>query len=193
MADLPESLPSLDVLTAEPFGVEVDKGGRKPADGSPRRRFTDQDKDRALMVLISVNEDLQKAHEITGVAKTTLSTWKSKLYADRYHELRVRYGKELEERCAAEMKAAVGVYNEVERETLFRLREEIPNLSPIELAKTLKEVSMARSKLVHTYMTLEGRPTQVTEQRSYDAIERRLVELGAVEAEVIENDETPAG
>lgn len=187
MSDLPDSLPPLDDLAAGKFGTEVTKGGRQPKDGSLRRHFSEGDKDRVLMVFLRTGKDQKRTCEITGVKEQTLRKWVNDLLADRLHELSVRYGQELEEANVADMKAMVSLYSENEREALIRLREEMPNLEARDLAKAVQHLSMARSKLVHTYMTLEGRPTQVTESRSVDDIERRLAEFGVVEAEVVED------
>lgn len=186
MADLPDSLPSLDELAASPFGVEVTKGGRQPKSGL-RKHYSDSDRDRVLLVYLRTGKDQGRTCEITGVNIHTLKKWVHETQADRLHELSVRYGQELEAANVADMKAMVSLYSENEREALIRLREAMPNLEARDLAKAVQHLSMARSKLVHTYMTLEGRPTQVTESRSVDDIERRLVELGAVEAEVVED------
>lgn len=189
MSDLPDSLPPLDELTAGKFGTEVTTGGRQPKNGV-RKHFTEADKDRVLMVFLRTGKDQKRTAEITGVQLATLRKWVNDLLADRLHELSVRYGQELEEANVADMKAMVSLYSENEREALIRLREEMPNLEARDLAKAVQHLSMARSKLVHTYMTLEGRPTQVTETRNPDDALRALVDAGVIEAEVVVEDDS---
>lgn len=182
---LPDTLPTLEELSAEPFGTEVTSGGRQPKEGL-RKHFTEADKDRVLMVLMRLGGDSKRAAELCGVRYATIQKWKNDLLADRYHELRVRYGQQLEEARIQDIQELVDAYSEAERAVVFRLRDEVDNLDPRDLAKAAQSLAVAKDKNIRDYLTLQGRPVQVTEQRNPDAALERLRELGVVDVEPIE-------
>lgn len=186
-------LPELSELTAEEFGT-IDGGGRPSADGTPRKRYAEEDKERALLSLLRCGRDLNKCAEVTGINRATLYEWSHKSRADLYHELRVKYGQQLEDELVGDIKEIVAAQAQVELDITHRLREEVPNLDIRDLAKAAQSMAVAKDKNIRDYLTLQGRPVQVTEQRSPDKALEELKRLGVLvdsDADEVQNDESP--
>lgn len=184
MAD-PDVLPSIEELTAAPVGVETG-GGRPGVDGSLRRTYTEDDKDRALMAILRCGGDHKRAAVLLGMKESTLYYWKSKGCADRYHELRVRFGPELEAHRIGEIQELADLYVQAERDVVIRLRDNVDDLDLRDLAKAAQMLAVAKDKNIRDYLTLQGRPVQVTEQRSPDKALEELERLGVIELEAVE-------
>lgn len=182
MTDL---LPDISELTAKPIGVETG-GGRPGKDGSLRRTYTDDDRQRALMCLLRCGGDAKRAAVLLDMKEETLKHWRSRSYADLYHELRVRFANELEQERIGEIQELADLYAQAEREVVTRLRDNVDDLDLRDLAKAAQSLAVGKDKNIRDYLTLQGRPVQVTEQRSPDKALEELERLGVIELESVE-------
>lgn len=113
----------------------------------------------ALMSLVANGGDVKAtAEELIDdefqVPVTTLRTWKDRTHAERYRELELKYGEELERMTIEKLRRNADRAAQIEAELL----EEIARGVPMEQrAQALRAVADSRSKSVDKLLAMTGR------------------------------------
>ena len=160
------------------------------------RGRTPEDVIRCLSVLAACHGASTKAESVLkeqgqNVDSSTLVRWR-KIYPKRYAALHDEMARELEEQGIRNGREMILELHEAERLALSKTIEALEGGKVRDPAGTLQRLATTRGITTDKLMTLTGRPTQITENRSVDEIIRALRARVGISAQVIEEKEEPA-
>lgn len=143
-------------------------------------------REKALMAIVA-SPDLDSAKEFLQGECDLLSTprkleWIRDNYRDQYNELRERVAPILEKSLTHNLLDNALFASEIEREAMGQLRERISEgrVATQYLSRVVRDLADAQSKAVEKKLSLEGRPTVITENRGPDEILKALEAKGIV-------------
>lgn len=165
------------------------RNGRTPADVI-----------RGLSVLASCHGSAVKATKVLQergeeIDNETLTAWRRR-YPIRYADLHDKISRDLEEAGIRHGRESILKLHEAEDLALEKTVEALKENKVRDPAGTLQRLATTRGITTDKLMTLTGRPTQITENRSVDEIIRALRARVGISAQVIEEKEPaelPAG
>lgn len=155
-----------------------------------------EDVDTALLVLALVGGSSVRAQEMLktkglSIPHTTLQDWRSKSYPNRYNDLCTRYRAEIEGEIVNNVRALALRASQVAQHALELEEQRIASGDTKDAAGSLRNIATSIGISVDKVMLMEGRPTQITEQRSSDDVLRELQAKGYVDSTAVD-DESPA-
>lgn len=117
-----------------------------------------------------------------GIPVDTVNSWRRR-HRERYEELRVQMGPELEAQAIADFRGFVQRAEEAKSLALEKTVDALEAGDIKDPAKTLQAISISQGIAVQKVLELSGRPTAIVEHRS---MAEALARLRALGAEVIE-------
>lgn len=151
------------------------------------RGRTPQDVINALSTVVACHGSINKAAEVTGITAATLSRWKA-AYPRRYAALHDTVSRELEEDGIRYGREMILKLHEAEELALEKTVDALKEGNVRDPAGTLQRLATTRGITTDKLMTLTGRPTSITENRSVEEILRALRAKAGIVAEVIESE-----
>lgn len=137
------------------------------------------DIERGLTALAMAGDNSIRAAELIGISASTLRNWRL-AHADRYEEIRLQRAPELERLIGNEARSLAIRYAAVEHQALDTAESKIGEANLTELSGLLKAAVIGKGVNLDKMLTLDGRPTNITEHRSRDDIFRELERDGLV-------------
>lgn len=110
----------------------------------------------------------------------TLDRWCKDQHVVRFEKLREQYAPRIEAQLANDLLSNARLAAETERMAIEAARIELENGSAKEPSKIARDLSQVKSQSVDKRLSLQGRPTQITEKRDINEIVRALVGLKVV-------------
>lgn len=149
-------------------------------------RYSPEEIDRGLLALALAGGNAMRASrelEALGhpVPWRTLYNWRDK-HAQRLSELRTEHAPKIEALIVREARDSALLAAQVEQAGLARLQDNIDDIDLKDLSKTVKDASVSKAVNVDQVLKLEGRPTQIVENRQASDLIRKLRASGAMDA-----------
>jgi transposase-like protein len=140
----------------------------------PRRKFSVEEKERALTALVLASSSVQ-AEEVTGIPARTLRQWKTEL-ADDYERIRSDMAPEIAKRVASDAEALARDIAEVERRLLARFDDAtIASLPARDVSTSLRNLSVSKGLQIDKISSpLRERPSHVNHTADFEEIINKL-------------------
>lgn len=157
--------------------------------------YRDEDVTAAFMALIASGGNYAEASRFCAtqgimVPESTLRGWATDTHGVRYQKLREEWAPRIEGALAEQMLDNARAAAEVERMAIEAARAQLEDGSAKEPAKIARDLSQVKSQSVDKRLALQGRPTQVTENRGINEIVTAL--QGMKVAVVVQPGDKPA-
>lgn len=167
---------------------------KPPADYLPVKKrvivrdYTDDEVQRALYALIAFGGSAAPARRALlaafdlDVPAHTLRSWREGKYAQRYTDLQVAHGTDIEDALIRDTRDIARAAGAAMREAIDRVYEGIgdPRLRATEAAQIAAAMSKVQAASVDKLLSLTGRPQVITETRSAADIIRALEAKGVI-------------
>lgn len=124
---------------------------------------------RAMVEYIRLGS-FRGAAEAAGVDQRSVRRWVERDHRAEYLGLRERWAPEIERRVVAQCLESADMAGDALREMIVRLRDAAPELEPKELASAARQLAQVRASELDKFLTLLGRPQQVSEVRHADVM-----------------------
>ena len=123
-----------------------------------------------------------------AIPRGTLEKWANRQHVDRYARVREELLPKIHAQIAADCEELAALGAQLERETLEKYREELPNLRASEAASAVRNIATSKAINVDKATLLRNRPTQIVEHRDASELIRKLEAVGVIEGSVSEID-----
>jgi hypothetical protein len=167
----------------------------------PAAPFTQAEIDKCLTAMIAYAGSATNAirylqhnePEVRCPTPGTLINWSRTTHWERYEQLRETWAAKVEQTVANDMRDAAREAIDVERLAVQRARERLEAGRDDDPAKSAASLARVAQSNVDKLLSLTGRPSQITENRTVSELLRSLVASGALHlADEPEQLEAPA-
>ena len=147
----------------------------------PAAPFSQEQIDDALMALIAWAGNASAAvRHLKSVGKRaprveTLLNWSRTLHWERYQELREKYGDQIEKGLAADYLDSARELREVAHMAAEKAKERLEAGEDQDPGRTAANLARASAIALEKSLTLQGKPTQITESRNPSEILAGLI------------------
>lgn len=154
-----------------------------PRSNRVQRTYSEAEIDRGLFAYALCSGNGRRAEELTArdgdpIPAGTLEGWARYRHADRYARVREEVLPKIAAANAEQMDNLLRREIELEGELIERVREEMPNLKPGDVAGALRNVAVTKSLNAEKAAILRGQPTQIVSHKSFEENMRFLREKG---------------
>jgi hypothetical protein len=159
--------------------------------GHGSTKYSEEDVERVLGYLAVNRGNAVKTREKLAEdghpapSKDTIYKWRDE-HPRRYERLRTEAMDRVYAAMAGEMEELFAEEVQLERELVARMRSEAPNLKPGEVSGALRNVGVTKALNVDKANIIRGRPSQITEKRTYVEVIDKLQQFGLIEGEAEE-------
>lgn len=148
--------------------------------------YTQEEITKALTAVAYRNGNISQAHkdlEELGirVGRTTLGNWVKNVHYEEYESIRERAKDKYEKEAASGMRDIIAMAEGAEKLALEKAVagiENATNMAPEKLAQAALQFSRVKQSNVEKLFQLEGRPSEIIEDRSAEAALKALVARG---------------
>lgn len=151
-------------------------------------KYSQTEVESALLAVVMEGGVVRRAAELVGVPAATLSRWVNQEHYQRYSELRVKHGPELEKRAVEGLLNFVRRAEDAKYLALEKTIDELESGDTKDPGATLRNIATAQGISVTKILELSGRPTSTVMHKSPAELMARLQALGAVDSSA---DEIP--
>lgn len=156
-----------------------------------RTKRTEQEVDAALTAVALCGGNVTRAHrhlKASGhtVPERTLHGWVANQFPNRYRHLAEKYAPQIEKSMIATARAAAMRSFEVASEAVELEHERLQAGDVKDAAASSRNLATTGGILTDKMLLLDGRPTQISEQRSMDDVLRSLAAKGFIEGTATE-------
>ena len=149
------------------------------------KSYSDEDKQRALRVMVACGGSAKHASELLTeagleVGAATLRSWKRYLRED-YDRLREELAPQLEAEMVRVMRETAMRAAEVERKAIDLAERRLDGGQDYDPARTAVSMSRIKATATDRLLTLTGRPQSIVEHRRAEEILRSLHAKGVIE------------
>lgn len=160
-----------------------------------KREFSDEDKQRALAIMVACGGSAQRASALLAedgleVGAATLRSWK-RYMRDDYERLRAEMAPRLEAELVHVMRETAIEAARVERKAIELAERKLDNGTDYDPAKTAVSMSRIKATATDRLLTLTGRPQSIVEHRRAEEIMRSLAAKGVIELAPEDVEEIP--
>jgi len=155
----------------------------------------DVDVQKALtaMVLYDTLEEAVDYLSDEGITTSVekLEVWRDRMYAERYQKRREELGPVIEARLATGLLDNATVASDVTRLAIEKTRELLEEGKLKDPSRVARDLSQVATQAVDKRLALQGRPTKIKEDRSFNELLRALQGMNVLK--VVQSDaESPA-
>lgn len=137
----------------------------------------------ALTTMVACGGDAGEAYKLLrdgseeplGLSKLILESWRDVRFPRLYAQIAEHYGRELEETVVVQMRELAAAAARVQRKAIERAGEGVEEMTAVEAAKAARDLAHVSGQNVDKLLTLTGRPTEITEERSAIQIARGIM------------------
>lgn len=146
--------------------------------------YTDEQRELALTTMVAAAGDEHRALELLSKADpdtfgsltlATLVGWRDLKYAKRYREIADEHGPELENELVRAFRNVAVRAAVIQTDALDVVEAGIKKLDAVEAARVARDLQHLSGQAVDKVLTLTGRPTEISEDRSLREIARGLM------------------
>lgn len=163
-----------------------------------RTKRTEQEIDAALTAVALCGGRVSRAHEQLKVAGfnvpyDTLVQWVSMRFPNRYRHLAEQVAPQIEKSMVATARAAAMRSFEVAGEAVELEAQRLAAGDVKDAAASSRNLATTGGIMTDKMLLLDGRPTQISEQRSMDDVLRSLAAKGFIDGTATEEETADAG
>ena len=140
----------------------------EPVKRVPERRYTNEDRDKALMALVLLGSS-QAAEDEVGVPRRTISDWRRR-YAQRFYELSELHRASAEKAIIAKFREAGHKAADAIHEAIDLEHERIKTGEVKDAAASARNLATAAGISVDKMLVLDGRPTEITKDATVEQL-----------------------
>lgn len=163
--------------------------------------FTDAEIHACLMAAVAWGSNVSaatralKAQGQRCPSSETLGRWINDAHAERYEELRERYRDQLEKKLVGDTCELITLAHQAQRLALEQTITALEAGEEKDPSRTAANLATVADKMTRDYLTMQGRPTAIREDRNLEEIMRSLAAKGIVRFDADGDEPTalPAG
>lgn len=153
--------------------------------------------DTALLAIAMTGGGILAAQKLLkpkgiDIPRSTLETWPH-IYPNRYRDIAERHKSAIEGEIVASVRSLALRASHVAQRALELEEQRIESGEIHDAAASLRNIATTVGIAVDKTLLIEGRPTQITEQRTTDDVLAGLRDKGYIDSTAVETTEGPAG
>lgn len=161
------------------------------------KKYTPQTVEIALLTLAMCGDNSGAAVRTLAakgikVEQATLKTWRQDQFPNRYRDIAERHRGAIEGEIVSNVRSMALRASEIAQRALDLEEKRIASEQVSDASASLRNIATSIGISVDKILLLEGRPNQITEQRSSDDVLRGLTDRGYIDSTAEEADAGPA-